>query len=256
MYEYQLKMNPKNSRNLLEDKIKFLLYFRNFVKRSFIVVNPKEDKHKELTQLLNNTSGKLVLKNAMGQVGAEVEVVQCKNFKPESLIRFMIENKYNLAEEFVIQHPAIMELSPSGLNTVRIFTQLYEGKVDFLGARLRISVNSPVDNMAAGNLATPVNLESGIVEGPGVYSDITKNDEIYHPVTGKKIIGFQIPFWKETLVMATNAALNADGNLSVGWDIAITENGPELIEGNHNWCKLLWQLPVKKGLKPMIEKYL
>ena len=51
------------------------------------------------------------------------------------------------------------------------------------------------------------------------------------------------------------AASEMPENSSVGWDIAITENGPELIEGNHNWCKLLWQLPVKKGLKHVLDKY-
>jgi len=25
------------------------------------------------------------------------------------------------------------------------------------------------------------------------------------------------------------------------------------IEGNHDWCKLVWQLPVNKGLKSMLE---
>jgi hypothetical protein len=38
-------------------------------------------------------------------------------------------------------------------------------------------------------------------------------------------------------------------------DIAITNRGPELIEGNHDWCKLLWQLPAKKGLKHMLVNY-
>ena len=64
-----------------------------------------------------------------------------------------------------------------------------------------------------------------------------------------KIVGFQIPFWKETLELVREAALLQTGNRSVGWDIAITDIGPELIEGNHNWCKLLWQLPVQRGLK-------
>lgn len=35
-----------------------------------------------------------------------------------------------------------------------------------------------------------------------------------------------------------------------------SENGPDLIEGNHDWCKLVWQLPVHKGLKPILEKHL
>ena len=149
-----------------------------------------------------------------------------------------------------------MELSPSGLNTVRIFTQLTSEGVDFLGARLRISVNSPVDNMAAGNLAAPVDLETGTVSGPGVYSDITKSDCNIHPITKKQITGFKIPFWNAVIETSVGAALLCPENRSVGWDIAITESGPELIEGNHNWCKLLWQLPVKQGLKMELGKYL
>lgn len=42
---------------------------------------------------------------------------------------------------------------------------------------------------------------------------------------------------------------------SSGWDIVVTPIGPGLIEGNHDWCKLVWQLPVKKGLKKELEKY-
>jgi len=110
--------------------------------------------------------------------------------------------------------------------------------------------------MAAGNLAAPIDISTGKVSGSGVYSDITKSDESVHPVTGVSIVGFQIPFWSEACQMARDAALFDTRNRSVGWDIAITENGPELIEGNHNWCKLLWQLPVKKGLKSELEKYL
>ncbi|HET6556569.1 MAG TPA: sugar-transfer associated ATP-grasp domain-containing protein, partial [Prolixibacteraceae bacterium] len=90
----------------------------------------------------------------------------------------------------------------------------------------------------------------------GIYSDITKPDETIHPITKQQIIGFHVPFWNETLQMIKKAALLHPENKSIGWDIAITANGPELIEGNHNWCKLLWQLPVKEGLKPMIEKYM
>jgi hypothetical protein len=256
MYEYQLKMNPKSSRVLLENKISFLNHFQQFVHRRFLAIQPNENTEEKLKILFSNQSGKLVLKNAMGQVGAEVEVIKCSDYTPQTLIKYMQSKNYNLAEEFVIQHPALMKLSPSGLNTVRIFTQLHEGKVVFLGARLRISVNSAVDNMAAGNLAAALNMESGEVTGAGVYSDITKPDESIHPVTGKTIIGFKVPYWYETLEMIKSAALLNPENKSVGWDIAITAIGPELIEGNHNWCKLLWQLPVKQGLKHLLVPYL
>ena len=150
----------------------------------------------------------------------------------------------------------MQQLSPSGLNTIRIITQLdQEDEVEILGARLRITINSSVDNLAAGNIAAPIDEHTGIVKGPGVYSDITKEDEYNHPITGIKIVGFQVPFWKESLQMVKDAALLHPQNRSIGWDVAITDEGPELIEANHDWCKLLWQLPVRKGLKPLLDKH-
>ena len=256
LYEYQLKMNPKGARFVLEDKIAFLNKFKPFVNRRFFDLAALRSDLKPLEELLSNSTGKLVLKGSRGQVGAEVDVISCHEFTPSGLMEYMLENKFDLLEEYVVQHPSLMDLSPSGLNTVRIFTQIHEGEVRFLGARLRISVNSSVDNMGAGNLAAPVDMETGVVSGPGVYSDITKEDQDVHPVTGRPISGFVIPNWHEALDLSRRSALFTPENRSVGWDIAITEKGPELIEGNHNWCKLLWQLPLKKGMKDELEKYI
>lgn len=256
MYEYQLEMNPPKSRPVLEDKILFNKTYSAFVRR--MTYSLEELEVEEVARkLLVNPSGKIVLKAAKGQVGAEVEVFPCEQFLPSDLSRFMKERGFDLAEEYVQQHPSINALSPSGLNTIRIFSQLDEnGDFHCLGARLRISVNSPVDNMAAGNLAAPIDEQSGIVNGSAVYSDITKHAVDSHPVTHQKIVGFQIPFWSETMRMLEEAAKVFPQNRSIGWDVAITEAGPELIEGNHNWCKLLWQLPVQKGLKKELEKFL
>ncbi|NMB70877.1 MAG: hexapeptide transferase [Bacteroidales bacterium] len=256
MYEYQLVMNPLKHRELLENKIRFLNHFRQYVSRKFCTLEEVIAGEEIIKNILLNESGKAVLKGSRGQIGAEVEVIDCRDFHPETLLKYMIRKKYDLVEEYVIQHDGLMRLSPSGLNTIRVFTQLHSDKVEFLGARLRITVNSQVDNMAAGNPASPVELETGIVCGPGVFSDITKEDVFFHPLTGEKIVGFQIPYWKDVKDLAEKAALLTPENKSVGWDIAITNSGPELIEGNHNWCKSLWQLPVKKGLKAELEKYL
>lgn len=256
LYEFQLRMNPKCARELLIDKRRFLQHFRPFIKRSFVTLQELKTNPVLLENLHAGTTGRIVLKGARGQIGAQVKVIAAEGLGYKDIIKRMESGGYDLAEEYVIQHPALMELSSSGLNTVRIITQLHNGHVHFLGVRLRISVNSSVDNMAAGNLAAPVDLETGVVSGSGVYSDITRSDETFHPVSGKAIKGFKIPYWHEVLDLARQAALHTPENKSVGWDIAITPDGPELIEGNHNWCKLLWQLPVKKGLKHELEKFL
>lgn len=256
MYEYQLRMNPRESRNLLEDKISFLNHYRDLIERNYLHVSGQPDEAKAVAAMLKNSSGLLVLKGSRGQIGAEVEIISCDKFTPKSLLDYMKNKKFDLVEEFVIQHSDLNDLSPSGLNTVRVITQYYEGQIIVLGARLRISVNSPVDNMAAGNIAAPVDTDTGVVTGPGVFSDITKAPLASHPITGKLIQGFQVPHWQKVIELAVAAAKRANSNRSVGWDIAVTCTGPELIEGNHNWCKLLWQMPVNRGLKKELTKYL
>lgn len=257
MYEYQLKMNPKESRNVLEDKITFLKNYGVFVKHDFASLADIENGKTNVDHLLNNATGKIVLKNSKGQCGNGIEVWKTSDITSATIKNQLRKAGNDYVEEFVVQHHALMQLSPSGLNTIRIITQLDNAnKIYILGARLRITVNSKVDNLAAGNMAATIDIINGVVDSPGVYSDITKADAYIHPITGVSIIGFQIPYWSETLAMVKAAALIDTRNKSIGWDVAITENGPELIEGNHDWCKLLWQLPAKKGLKYELENFI
>ena len=256
MYEYQLFMNPKNERNILENKLLFLDKYSKFIKHNYCSKKEFFKNETKAAQLLANNSGYIVLKSSDGQCGEGIEVINLDLNKGDALVKKIEQTENDLIEEFIIQHDDLMRLSPSGLNTIRIFTQLNKNdEVDILGARLRITIDSYVDNLAAGNIAAPIDESSGLINGPGVYSDITKKDENHHPITGVAIVGFGVPFWKESLKMVKEAALLHKENRSIGWDVAITNEGPELLEGNHNWCKLLWQLPVKKGLKNKLELY-
>lgn len=254
MYEYQKIMNPPSQRDILDDKtIFYKKYKKYFVHHVYDLVELEND-----ISLANSIldSEKIVLKISNGKCGVGVLFIESKDYTATTLVDFMKNNSYELAETYIFQHPDLMALSPSAVNTVRIFTQLNKnGDVDLLGCRLRISVNSSIDNMAAGNLAAAIDDNSGIIIGPGVYSDITKNDEAIHPVTGIPIIGFQVPLWSECVQLAKNAAKEHPQNRSIGWDIVVTSRGPGLIEGNHDWCKLVWQLPVKRGLKENLKQY-
>lgn len=256
MFEFQLAMNPKSERDILDDKTKFYKSYGKYFVHNVGDIADLKSKPELVQKLLNNPSGKLVFKAADGKCGAQVEIKKTTEFTADNIVSFMEANDFDLVEEFIIQHPKLQALSPSAVNTVRIFTQLDRyNKVIILGCRQRISVNSPVDNMAAGNMAAPIDEKTGIVNGPAVYSDITKHEETKHPVTGVNIIGFEVPFWNEIIEMVKEAALLHPQNRSIGWDIVVTEKGPGFIEGNHDWCKLLWQLPAGDGLKSLIEPH-
>lgn len=257
MYEYQLVMNPKNKRDILDDKRLFFKKYNQFFIHN--VADLKELKsNPEIFNLFKNTpSQKMVFKVSDGKCGVGVMIEPVSKFhSAQDVIQFMKDNSLDLVEEFIIQHDDLNRLSPSAVNTVRIFTQLNsENKVEILGCRQRISINNSVDNMAAGNVAASIDEATGLINGKGVFSDITKEPIGTHPVTGVKIEGFQVPFWKECLQLAKDAALAHPQNRSIGWDIVVTNEGPGLIEGNHDWCKLVWQLPVNRGLKQMVAKY-
>jgi len=257
LYEYQLVMNPKNHRRTLEDKRVFNKVYKEFIAHDFADLESLKNNPGIAARLISNSSGKLVLKKHDGQCGIGIEVIDSNGLTSETVIKQMENVGNDMVESFITQHPDLMELSPSGLNTVRIHTQLTPlDEVDILGCRLRISVNSIVDNMAAGNMAAPMDTDTGMITGPAVYSDITKDPADNHPVTGIQILNFQVPYWRETISMIKRAALHNKLCRSVGWDVAITADGPELVEGNHDWCKLVWQLPVQKGLKSILDSHL
>jgi hypothetical protein len=256
-YEFDLKADPKSTRQILENKILFYKEYAPFIKHSYFTMDDFKRDRGRVSAVLNNESGKIVLKNSHGQCGYEVEVFDSSVFSIDTLNSYMKQKKFDLCEEFIQQHNVINNLSPTGLNTVRWITMINEeGRVDLLGARLRVSVNNHVDNLASGNIACPIDPETGIVSGPGVYKDITKESVDCHPITGVKLKGFQIPMWDEIMDATLKIAQYRPENRGVGWDIALMNDGPDFIEGNHNWDEVLWQLPANKGMKQVLEQYL
>ena len=206
-YEYDLVMNPVNERHILQNKIHFFDAFAPFVKHAMCTIEDLEENNEAAAKVLENTSGKIAIKDALGQCGWDVEIRKTSELSRTELIAHMRKKGFDLVEEFIVQHPELSRLSDTGLNTIRIITQLNQrDEVDFIGPTLRITVNSPVDNMAEGNVAAPIDIETGVVKGPGVYQDITKAPEDVHPITGVPIVGFQVPYWSEAKELCRNAA--------------------------------------------------
>lgn len=253
MYEFQLKANPPSERQILDDKRLFLKSYGKYVVNQVHTLQELESYANLIDDFLNKHE-KIVFKEASGKCGVGVAIKSTNELTPSSMLDLMKANKFDMVETYIQQHETINQLSPSAVNTIRIFTKLdQDNNYHILGCRMRISVDCEVDNLAAGNLAAPIDEATGIISGPGVYSDITKSSETHHPVTGTKLPGFQIPHWDEIMEMVKEASLLHPQNKSIGWDVVLTPNGPGLIEGNHDWCKLVWQLPVNQGLKPMLN---
>ena len=62
-----------------------------------------------------------------------------------------------------------------------------------------------------------------------------------HPNSGRRISGAPLPFASEMMELALAAHRALDEPLSVGWDIAATEDGVLVIEANLLWDSGLFQ---------------
>ena len=90
------------------------------------------------------------------------------------------------------------------------------------------------DHGRTGNLHASIDLKTGMLIGANTRTMDGSGLKTVpmHPVTGKLFEGFQMPLWKEACQLATETAYNFLPLRIVGWDIAISPNGPCLIEGN------------------------
>jgi len=56
------------------------------------------------------------------------------------------------------------------------------------------------------------------------------------PGTGAPIEGLCVPFWQQARELAFRASRHFLPSRSIGWDIAITDRGPVLVEANRCWA--------------------
>jgi len=146
-------------------------------------------------------------------------------------------------------HSCLQKLAGSGLSTFRIVTLLYpDGQVETLCAVLRMPVGGMVlDNYSAGGLIANVDLSTGRLEA-AVAKDIRRGVVRHHPDSGATILGHSVPQIQDACVLCERAHGTIRGLTSVGWDIALTPQGAQIIEANINWSVDLVQLAMGQGL--------
>lgn len=248
------KLNNREYWHYFSDKVEFNRAFAPYLHRewvSFANLTPEQ---------LETFVGRkpfVIAKPLDSCCGKGVEKIDPKQFSSvEELYHHLQAIQCGILEDCIIQHEQLSTLYPHAVNTVRVATILSSGTVSIAYAFIRIgSGGNVVDNLNSDGMAAPVNLETGIVEKPAA----NKKSEIFraHPETGTAIIGFHIPYWKEILSMCREAAKKIPQMRYIGWDVAVTPDGPCLIEGNqfpgHDILQLPVHVPEKIGLLPKIR---
>lgn len=164
----------------------------------------------------------------------------------------------------VINHQAIRDITHAkGLSTIRVVTFRNGDAIDVVAACLRIVVgNSEVDNFShgeSGNLVAGIDVASGkLVTSIGSRSRTwpTMIDVPQHPHSKASILGISMPYWDEVIALVKKAHTSTTGLRSVGWDVAITQDGPLIVEANWRYDVDILQVAYKKGFRQVIDQYM
>lgn len=251
------RYNNKDTYAIYRDKTLFFKKFEAFLHRDWIDLN-KKTAH-DLEKFCKGKESIFVKTPCAfgGQGIGEIKITPITSF--DTLYNDLIKSGQTLVEEKILQHDKMKSLHPESINTLRIVTLTRNGKVNVISRLLRMGQQgSVVDNITSGGIYASIN-ENGIVDHPA-FCDKTGETFSHHPTTGTKIHGFEIPYFNEAMALVEEIA-TAETNMSyIGWDIAITPDGPVIVEGNNVPSYEIMQNHVHRnnnqGLIPLIESIL
>lgn len=221
-------VSPAQYKKRYTIKPDFLADFQKYTKRDFLV--PEAGGYDAFCDFLSRHDT-FMAKPYDGLGGKDVEKICTADIPDrEAYFNQCVQNRVFL-EEMVIQHPGMNVLCPKSVNTMRIMTFNDHGKAEILWMGLRVGngINA-IDNFHAKGMIVKIDMETGRLVGSGTDKDNVEYP--MHPTTGVPFDGFQIPCFQEAKQMVLEASLESDKILVVGWDVAISENGPVIIEGN------------------------
>jgi len=153
----------------------------------------------------------------------------------EHLAELSRANSY-LVQECLINHPELEQLTAGALSTLRMYTFANErGEMEHIFSMFKMSQDpeAVVDNIHRGGLAASVDPVTGLLGRATDSGKLARTGWLdRHPVTGAQILGLRLPFWRQALDLALLAHQKLPAAYVIGWDVAITENGPVIVEGN------------------------
>ena len=226
------KLNSRGYIHFLNEKPEFNAYFQKHVKRDWIhIINISYDefcdflaKHDSvIIKPVDAMQGRGIRKFILSEVPNTNLLDMYENLRKENV----------LIEQIIVQHPKMI-FGNASVNTIRMYTILdKKGKAHPLKAILRAGVgDSVVDNYCQGGAIYEVDIMTGLV---CTYGQSKSNSQSYlHPGTDIVMLGYRIPNWDKVIEASERAAELLPQVRFIGWDVAITADDVELIEGNHN----------------------
>jgi len=218
--------NKKEDFYKLDDKGVFNEIFKDYIKRDFLIIS--KDNFDDFVKFTDRHK-KIIAKIINGEGGKGISIINVNKNNKREVFDELLKNNQTLIEEVIIQNKEISKLYSGSVNTLRLFT-FFDGENAYvLNSVFKIGNGGVTDNFSSGSMYTFTD-DDGVVIVPAIDQD----DNIYeiHPITKEKIVGFKVPLYDEACKLVIEAAKLMPTIKYIGWDVAITEETPVIIEGN------------------------
>ncbi len=225
MFRFFDRYNPEELRNRIGDKSLAVKYYADLLNREQYTKSEGIDK----LLVFASRHPHLFIKKAVGWggEGARKEEVKC-----EDDVRRVWDtlNGDEVVEPVIENHDLLRKIYPDSLNTLKVTVlQTPKGPV-IVTVIIRFGNQTVVDNVHSGGMAAGVNAATGQIETPAM--DKHFQQYTHHPITKEPITGVFIPEWEAIRQLAIQASLVTPQLRYTSWDIALTNDGPIMIEGN------------------------
>lgn len=160
----------------------------------------------------------------------------------------VVEGDDYLVQEVMTNHDVIAKLS-SHLATVRCFNFVLDGEVQVASCLMKLCAPDNIaDNFwRKGNMLAGIDTHSGAITHVIRGSGFDREELDRNPWSGAVFSGVELPHWHELRQLNKKCALMYPGLLFSSTDIAITNDGPVVIEVNNGGAVNLPQLLYQRG---------
>lgn len=226
-YRVIKSLNNEEYIGMFQDKLLFNKFFKEYIKRDYI--NLKKCSINEFEEFLNNHSV-VFAKDPLGEGGHGINKIRSETvIDKKGLFEELKKNGQYLVEEEIIQSEELNGINPNCVNSYRIVTLVNNGESYVIANALRVNQDKSnvigCTNDLYFSFSEDGKINSNVVDDYG-------NTYTQHPLTGKKFSEVKVNDVKEAFEMCKKAALEIPEVRYVGWDVAFSNKGPIIVEGN------------------------
>jgi len=243
-------VNKESVHELLDDKYGSFLHFKEYYKRDVIKVDFANKDLDAITTFLEAHPKVMVKQNTNGG-GHGIQIVNVNDFDNVETLLDLLQEQYKskkiIFEELIQQDERMACFHPQSVNTLRMPAIRIGEKIVFLHPGMRIGRGeSIVDNGGSGGILAAIDMTTGIIKAAATEDG---TDYCIHPDTKVPIVGYQVPLWDEAQAFAKELMRALPEGVYISWDLALSDKGWMMVEGNGRGQFFGRQLPIHRGIR-------